>query len=281
MTDLCVDHVLILVPDLDRARGAMQRLGFTVTPIAEHSAHLGTANATIVFRDRRTYLELIAVKTPTEHNAPMRRAVAARGSHVFGLALAGDARAAAEDLQARGVGISDPIDFSRKVDHPDGPREAAFTIALLEDGVVPGLYGLICQHHTPDAVWRRDALEHPNGVTRLRAVVGTGDDLDAEARAWGRIKPENVSVAEDRLEITTATANVVYRSREAWQEECSYAAPNDQPIINGIELGVPSIGDLESQIGEKGLNFWYDKEKERLMTDELCEGVLLVFSQSE
>ena len=55
-----IDHCVLLVRDLDKAEWDMTRLGFRPTPRGYHSAHMGTANATVVFRDG-TYFETLGV----------------------------------------------------------------------------------------------------------------------------------------------------------------------------------------------------------------------------
>src|SRR4026207_672044 len=55
-----IDHVVILVRDLDCARDTYQRLGFTLTPRGHH--RLGSKNHCIVFGS--DYLELLAVPKP-------------------------------------------------------------------------------------------------------------------------------------------------------------------------------------------------------------------------
>ena len=52
-----LDHAVILVRDLDRARDTYERLGFTLTPRGHHS--LGSQNHCIMFE--RDYLELMAL----------------------------------------------------------------------------------------------------------------------------------------------------------------------------------------------------------------------------
>ena len=52
-----IDHAMILVRDLDRARDTYARMGFTLTPRGFHS--LGSQNHCIMFG--RDYLELMAL----------------------------------------------------------------------------------------------------------------------------------------------------------------------------------------------------------------------------
>ena len=59
-----LDHVIIAVRDLDAGEAAMSRLGFRPTPRGYHSAHMGTANSTIVLPDN-TYFEVLGVVADT------------------------------------------------------------------------------------------------------------------------------------------------------------------------------------------------------------------------
>jgi hypothetical protein len=59
-----LDHVIIGVRDLERARLGWTRLGFTLTPRGRHLGQ-GTANYCIMFG--RDYLELHGVVQPDEH----------------------------------------------------------------------------------------------------------------------------------------------------------------------------------------------------------------------
>lgn len=58
MSEACLDHIVILVPDLQDGIQAFSSLGFNVVP---GGAHQSTENALIVFEDN-TYLELLALK---------------------------------------------------------------------------------------------------------------------------------------------------------------------------------------------------------------------------
>ena len=65
-----IDHVVLMVKELDKAAENWKRLGFTVSPRGTHSAHMGSGNYTIMFDP--DYMELLGVLTETEHNAPAR-----------------------------------------------------------------------------------------------------------------------------------------------------------------------------------------------------------------
>ncbi|MGH6900445.1 MAG: VOC family protein, partial [Geminicoccaceae bacterium] len=100
---LGLDHVVILVRDLADAEARLARLGFRPTPRGVHSAHMGTANATVVFGDG-TYLEALGVLQPTANNLAVRTVLAEREGP-YGLAFkTEDAGAAAAERAAAGIG---------------------------------------------------------------------------------------------------------------------------------------------------------------------------------
>lgn len=58
-----VDHCVILVRNLDGAAERYRRLGFTLSPRGYHSAHMGSANHTIMLQ--HDYFELLGIINPT------------------------------------------------------------------------------------------------------------------------------------------------------------------------------------------------------------------------
>ena len=134
-----IDHCVLLVRDLDAAERAMARLGFRPTPRGYHSAHMGTANATVVFRDG-TYFETLGVVAETAYNEATRAELAQREG-LYGIALkTDDARGAAAEFAAAGLGPPEAVDFVRPVELPGGPQDAAFTVARTHPNTFPAAW---------------------------------------------------------------------------------------------------------------------------------------------
>ena len=93
------------------------------------------------------------------------------------------------------------LDFVRPVALPNGAQDACFTVARTRAEASPGASLFVCQHHTPDIVWREDYLEQPNGATGLAEVIGIADDLAAIEDAYGVIFGERVRGTDDRVTI--------------------------------------------------------------------------------
>ena len=170
-----IDHVVLVVPDLESAIADHRARGFTVTPGGVHAGGL-TQNALVGFRDG-SYLELIAFfDAAAAQGKHSWQPVAERGGGWADFALlsddlAGDAKALG-DLVAR-----PPEDGGRT--RPDGVA-IAWRVARL----LPPLPFLI-QDLTPreQRVPSGDAATHANGITGVRRViVGATDPAMLGAR---------------------------------------------------------------------------------------------------
>jgi hypothetical protein len=113
-----IDHVVILVRDLDMAMDDYGRLGFTVERGGTHPG--GTHNALIAFADG-AYLELIAFQQPDQPHAHPWYDALRHGEGLVAFALgSSDLAADAAAIRARGVAVDGPGDGSRL--RPDGAR---------------------------------------------------------------------------------------------------------------------------------------------------------------
>ncbi|BAI71907.1 hypothetical protein AZL_012690 [Azospirillum sp. B510] len=180
-----LDHLVIATRNLDAARDGYSRLGFAVTPRGHHT-QLKSANHTVLF-PTGTYLELLGVEEQRPVNAHYAAFLRQREG-IAAIALkTPDARAATAPLAAAGFPVAEPVDFGRPVELPEGRRDASFTIAQIDPATTPAGRVFLCQHHTPDLVWRPDQMEHANGATGLEALVIAASEPDAVAATYARL----------------------------------------------------------------------------------------------
>ncbi|CAO3423486.1 VOC family protein [Azospirillum endophyticum] len=180
-----LDHLVIATRDLDAARDAYARLGFTVTPRGHHT-QLKSANHTILF-PTGTYLELLGIEEQRPANAHYAAFLRQREG-IAAIALkTPNARAAAGPLTAAGFPVSESVVFGRPVELPEGTRDASFTITQIDPAATPAGRVFLCQHHTPDLVWRPDRMEHANGAIGLEALVIAAADPDAVAATYAKL----------------------------------------------------------------------------------------------
>jgi catechol 2,3-dioxygenase-like lactoylglutathione lyase family enzyme len=181
-----IDHCVILVRDLDAAAATWRRLGFTLSPRGYHSAHMGSANHTVMLQ--HDYFELLGIVTPTEHNRRWREEIA-HGEGLSAVALrTDDADEACAELRSLGVAAGDVVAFSRPVDLPGGvSRDASFRVTNLPDSLLPGMHLFVCGQLTRDAVWIPELMIHPNSAQGLATLVMACANPDAIAAGWARI----------------------------------------------------------------------------------------------
>ncbi|WEX08899.1 VOC family protein [Chelativorans sp. AA-79] len=164
---LPVDHIVVLVRDLEPARAAFMQAGFTATPVARHSEAMGTANSCIMLDG--VYIELMGIVAETPANESWRALLAA-GQGLKGIALASDdIEATAAMLASKGI-AGEARDFSRAM--PEG--DLRFSVIRLPRELTPGLQCIYCQHHTRGLLWTPQAMRHDNGARRILSVGAPG-----------------------------------------------------------------------------------------------------------
>ncbi|MBN1286366.1 MAG: VOC family protein [Anaerolineae bacterium] len=182
---LRIDHIVILVDDLDAAAADYTGLGFTVTPGGEH-AHGYSHNALIAFADD-SYLELIAFKQPPPGDmTDVFVRFLAHGEGYTGLVdfalVPDDAAALVEGAQARGLHLTGPTPGGRV--RPDG--QAVRWLGGAPDALDLPFY---CADVTPRGlrVPGGDARVHPNGVTGVARVTVAVKDLQRSIDRYGAL----------------------------------------------------------------------------------------------
>ncbi|MBM9595974.1 VOC family protein [Roseitranquillus sediminis] len=182
-----IDHVFLLVHDLDAAHDAYARMGFNVSPRGLHSAHKGSANHTMMFAD--DYIELLGLVAETEGNAARRATLDRDGEGLHAVACRiDDADAAKAALDALGIATGTVGAFSRPVPLPGGGEgEASFRTLEFRESEVPLGTCFMCQHLTRDTVWIPELMAHPNGAVALTGIVAVTDDPAAKGEAFARL----------------------------------------------------------------------------------------------
>ncbi|MEA2542456.1 MAG: hypothetical protein QOH35_3822 [Acidobacteriaceae bacterium] len=189
-----LDHLVVLVQDIDRAQAGFEALGFRVTPRGFHAPPLPTQNHTAVFAEN--YIELLYF--PPETSAASRFAHLPPGYE--GPAIVGlrptDSSAVHKELVSLGLNPPPLSEGGRTVDTPDGPRRASWRNQRFPDDA-PGLPALFsCGHLTRSLVYRPGWMEHPNGALGVTEVVMVHPRPESVAADHARL------VGPDRVEVT-------------------------------------------------------------------------------
>ena len=181
-----IDHTLVGVRDLEAARAAWQKLGFTLTPRGRHIGW-GTGNYCIMLE--QGYIELLGIVDPAQFTNNLDKFLAEREG-LLGLAFRSrDNDQTAKWLAAGGFTPDGPKDLKRALELAEGEVLPAFRLVFLPPQETPGLRAFFCQHLTPDLIRRGHWLVHAIRAVSLKAVVTVverpGDLAPAYARLFG------------------------------------------------------------------------------------------------
>lgn len=180
-----IDHCVIVVENLDTAFSQIEQLGFTVPPRGVHSENMGTHNHCVMLN--HGYFEILGIRKPTQHNERWRN-VLARSEGLGAIALEiTDANACYEQFMENGVDATEPVNFSRPVDLPEGSFEARFSVTVIPNEDTPRIAMFGCEHHTRDLVWHPSYLSHKNSAIGVAGVVVVIDDPEGAVASYSRI----------------------------------------------------------------------------------------------
>lgn len=193
-----IDHVVVVVEDLDQAAAGAEQAGFTVTPGGQHAGGY-THNALIPFADG-SYVELIAFLKPQPTHKWWSHLQKAEGLVDFAL-LSDDLVAEARAINGRGLAVEAPAENGRL--RPDGERLAWRAVQTQTEIGESGLPFLIEDVTARDLRVPGESRQttHANGATGIAGVTVVVGDIAAGAERFGNLlgvrgEPEQTGAEE-------------------------------------------------------------------------------------
>lgn len=170
-----IDHIVVVVADLEAAIASYSDLGFTVVRGGKHN--IGTHNALVAFADA-SYIELIAFLAPVPGH-PWYAALAKSGGLVDFCMQTDDLTADLAAMRAAGVSIGDPAAMTRE--RPDGYRLS--WVLSIPNPPFNGSVPFLIKDDTPRDERVPHERTHRNGVTGIRRLTVAVKD-SATAAGW-------------------------------------------------------------------------------------------------
>lgn len=173
-----LDHLVILVSDLDLDAADYEHLAFAVVPGGEHADGL-TRNALIPFADG-SYFELVSflnLDDPTDNVWGWRGFLPREGLIDYCVA-SDDLESDVRRLQSLGFGVDGPDDGGRRL--PDGVEIRWRSARMRQEG---RLLPFLIEDRTPREVRvpGGPVAEHPNGVTGVARLEVSAPDVEEAA----------------------------------------------------------------------------------------------------
>jgi len=219
-----IDHLVLAVRDLDKARAFYEALGFTLTPRAAHP--WGTANHLVQLRG--CFLELLgiadAAKIPPHRpgefsfGAHNRDFVVKREGMSMLVFQSHDARRDRDEFAASGIGPYAPFHFGRDATLPDGSTaRVAFTLAFATDPRLPDQAFFTCQQHAPKYFWKPAYQEHANGARTIAEVFLVAPDPAGLADFFTKLQGrDSVRIVDGALRVDTARGRITVMTPAAY-----------------------------------------------------------------
>ncbi|MBI4240166.1 MAG: VOC family protein [Candidatus Rokubacteria bacterium] len=174
-----IDHLVIVVRDLETAIASYRELGFTVVPGGRHP--VGTHNALIALEDG-AYVELIAFLEPDRPQTHRWWSPLQEGGGLVDFCMGtADLEADVRALRTAGVDIDDPRPLTRT--RPDG-YVLRWVLAIPREGH-RGVAPFLIRDDTPRSERVPGATAHANQVTGLGPLTIAVRDL-GEVSRWYR-----------------------------------------------------------------------------------------------
>ncbi len=163
-----IDHIVIVVADLDSAIASYGQLGFTVSRGGKHP--IGTHNALIGFADG-AYIELIAFLDRSVAH-PWNAALAKSGGLVDFCLQTDDLARDIDAFRRAGVALGDPLPLTRE--RPDG-----YTLSWVlsnPPSSYSGVMPFLIRDNTPRGERIPPRRAHPNGAIAIRTITVAVED---------------------------------------------------------------------------------------------------------
>lgn len=259
-----IDHLVLAVRDLDRARAFYESLGFTLTPRAFHP--WGTANHLVQLDG--CFLELLgiadAAKIPPHapgefsFGAHNRDFLARREGMSMLVFQSHDARRDRAEFAAAGLQTYAPFDFGREAKLPDGgTARVAFSLAFVTDPRMPESVFFSCQQHAPKYFWKREYQVHANGARTIAEVVMAAPDPPALADLFAGLQGgDSMRVADGALAVATARGRVVVLAPRAFAARFG-AAPTgaETPRFAAFRIGGTDTDAMANRVAAAGVPY--------------------------
>lgn len=285
-----IDHLVLCGTDLSALASAYGRLGFTLTPKAQHP--FGTGNQLAQLDG--DFLELLSVTQPQNISK------ASAGQLSFGaytqdfLKTHGDgfsmialkSRGWQTDrahFESKGLDLYAPFEFSRLAKQPDGDEVmVGFKLTFATHPKMPWIVFFTCDHqHEPQYFYKPQFQSHANTATGISEVMITAPDPAANSAFFeGLFDDGSVTSYGDSLSVSAGAA-VISVCRQTELSERFLGATSGVPAdarLMGYGITVRDIEAAENSVKAGGLTY-QRRGKSLWLSGPETGGVIIEFSQ--
>jgi catechol 2,3-dioxygenase-like lactoylglutathione lyase family enzyme len=255
---LTLDHVALVSPDLSASKEDYEKLGFRLTAESSHMGKLapdgpvelwGSGNRCAMFR--QGYFEILGVTDPTR-SLDHFRALADRFHGVQIVALGCERAADLYKSRKDGVeGLKEPVEIGRDVPHGESTKPGLFRIVHVEPEVFPEAEILFIEHATPDVLWQKSLLDHPNGVRSLAGITLCSDEPERTAERFRKLTLREPD--ESGLRFVLDEGFVAIATPDELADRFEDAVLPAIPCVAVVTLGTADLDETRGLLKENGI----------------------------
>jgi hypothetical protein len=201
------------------------------------------------------YFEILGIVEDTPFNAE-RREWLKGGGGLANVALATDgADLAFEAFRATGLNPDAPLSFDRAVEVAGSTERAQFRTVRIPKTNMPVVGFFVCEHVTPQFVYRAEWAKHPNGargIAGVTVIAGQPARWAPELEKYfgsGSVKRDGAGIVAD-----TGTQPIRYFTREEYAARypgITPVRPGDHPAL--LSIRVDSLAACEALLAKNGV----------------------------
>ena len=288
-TDLTLDHVALVVSDLDHASKIYSRMGFNLSPRSSHKGKLqpdgpvepwGTGNHCAMFATG--YLEILGITDKNRHSEHVQVLLDEyEGLHLIALGCT-DAGEEARGIRQRLGKGEEPYAVSRDVPMTDGTsKQATFNILQLPDETFPEADLFLIEHKNKDVIWQPDMLPQPNGVVGLAEVTICSDRLQETAGRLSAALGVTPEGDADTLVFNLAHGTIKITSPDVLSDLFAGVKPPKLPWVAAAEFRASDVVTCRDYLRGNDFNI-HELENGSVWIDiKETDGAVVIFSQAE
>lgn len=259
-----IDHIVLCVRDLERARALYATLGFKLTPKALHP--FGTANSLVQLNGN--FIEILEVADASLISPPApghfsfayhNKSYLEEGEGCSMLVFEGqDARADQAEFKLKQMDTYEPFDFSRTAKLPGGEAvTVGFSLAFVTHPEMPHTAFFTCQQHAPEHFWKSEYQTHDNTAQLIASAVMLAEDPLRYAEFFRALQgTDAVSETESGLRVATARGDVQVMHPRTYIEKFAAADTPEhvsEPYFHAMVIEVADLAGLVSLVGASGV----------------------------
>ncbi len=258
-----LDHVAWMVPDMEAASSAFERLGFPLTPYSVHGdrdpvsgALVATGSANRLAMLPSGYLEILTsvAGADTDVTRHLRACIERHvGVHLVAFTVA-DAETEAERLRHAGFDILPTVNLRRTIEAEDsGEAEVAFTVIRARLGSIPEGRIQTISHHTPEHMWQRRYLAAANGIHGLSEVIFAVDAPGESAERLARFTDRPITVEGGEPIVRLDRGHLRFLTPDAVAHGYGGLSAPPPPAVAGLVFDSTDIAKARSFLRARGI----------------------------